>query len=106
LRPSIDYVRPSPVRLLPTDKRLQLICTSYVNNSDQTVDLSTGDNARSFKYWDNSTVGNNSGTDVPVIRYADILLTRAEALNELNGPTTECFYIDSIRFVPELALLT
>ncbi|QDK82082.1 RagB/SusD family nutrient uptake outer membrane protein [Spirosoma sp. KCTC 42546] len=75
----------------PTDKRLQLICTSYVNSSNQTVDLSTGDNARSFKYWDNNTVGNNSGTDVPVIRYADILLTRAEALNELNGPTAEAF---------------
>ncbi|RYF62594.1 MAG: RagB/SusD family nutrient uptake outer membrane protein [Cytophagaceae bacterium] len=73
----------------PTDKRLQLILTSYVNSSNQTIDLSTGDNARSFKYWDNNTVGNNSGTDVPVIRYADILLTRAEALNELNGPTTE-----------------
>ncbi|WP_198175242.1 RagB/SusD family nutrient uptake outer membrane protein [Spirosoma telluris] len=75
----------------PADKRLQLICTSYVNSSNQTVDLSTGDNARSFKYWDNNTVGNNSGTDVPVIRYSDILLTRAEALNELNGPTTEAF---------------
>lgn len=77
----------------PADKRLQLICTSYVNNSDQVVDLSTGDNARSFKYWDNNTVGNNSGTDVPVIRYADMLLTRAEALNELNGPTTDAFML-------------
>ena len=75
----------------PTDKRLQLICTSYVNNAGQTIDLSTGDNARSFKYWDNNTVGNNSGTDVPILRYADILLTRAEALNELNGPTEEAF---------------
>ncbi|QIP14951.1 RagB/SusD family nutrient uptake outer membrane protein [Spirosoma aureum] len=90
-----------------TDKRLQLICTSYVNNSDQTVDLSTGDNARSFKYWDNSTVGNNSGTDVPVIRYADMLLTRAEALNELNGPTTECFsLINQVRARAGIANLT
>jgi hypothetical protein len=90
-----------------TDKRLQLICISYVNNSDQTVDLSTGDNARSFKYWDNNTVGNNSGTDVPVIRYADILLTRAEALNELNGPTTECFsLINQVRTRAGIANLT
>ncbi|WP_316828109.1 RagB/SusD family nutrient uptake outer membrane protein [Pedobacter miscanthi] len=73
----------------PNDKRLSLICTSYINTSNATVDLSTGDNARSFKYWDNATVGNNSGTDVPVLRYADILLTRAEALNELTGPTAE-----------------
>jgi hypothetical protein len=73
------------------DKRKSLILTSYVNSSDVTVDLSTGDNPRSLKYWDNNTVGNNSGTDVPILRYADILLTRAEALNELNGPTTEAF---------------
>jgi starch-binding outer membrane protein, SusD/RagB family len=49
--------------------------------------LSSPDNLRSLKYWDNNTVGNHSGNDVPLIRYADILLTRAEALNELNGPT-------------------
>lgn len=78
------------------DKRLQLICTSYVNTSNQTVDLSTGDNARSFKYWDNNTVGNNSGNDVPILRYADILLTRAEALNELNGPTAEAFTLTNL----------
>ncbi|GAB4012277.1 hypothetical protein GCM10028808_27890 [Spirosoma migulaei] len=91
----------------PTDKRLQLICTSYVNSSNQTVDLSTGDNARSFKYWDNNTVGNNSGTDVPVIRYADILLTRAEALNELNGPTAEAFaLINQVRTRAGIPTLT
>lgn len=92
----------------PRDKRLQLICTSYLNNSNQTVDLTTGDNARSFKYWDNSTVGNNSGNDVPILRYADILLTRAEALNELSGPTTECFtLINAVRSragLPSLSL--
>ncbi|MFA6086561.1 RagB/SusD family nutrient uptake outer membrane protein [Mucilaginibacter sp.] len=75
----------------PNDKRLSLICTSYVNSSDVVVNLSAGDNARSFKYWDNNTVGNNSGTDVPVLRYSDILLTRAEALNEISGPGTESF---------------
>jgi hypothetical protein len=92
----------------PTDKRLELICTSYVNTSNQTVDLTTGDNARSFKYWDNNTVGNNSGTDVPVLRYADMLLTRAESLNELNGPTPECFtLINMVRTragIPNLTL--
>lgn len=91
----------------PNDKRLQMICTSYINNSNQTVDLSTGDNARSFKYWDNNTVGNNSGTDVPVLRYADMLLTRAEALNELNGPTTEVLaLINQVRTRAGIANLT
>jgi hypothetical protein len=89
------------------DKRLQLICTSYVNSSNQTIDLSTGDNARSFKYWDNSTIGNNSATDIPVIRYSDILLTRAEALNELNGPTEESFnLINQVRTRAGIADLT
>jgi hypothetical protein len=74
--------------LAANDARRQLIITSYVNTAGATVDLSTPvDNYRSFKYWDNGTLGNASGTDVPLLRYADILLTRAEALNELNGPT-------------------
>ena len=91
----------------PADKRLKLICTSYVNNNNQTIDLTTGDNARSFKYWDNATVGNNSGTDVPILRYADILLTRAEALNELGGPTAECFtLINAVRTRAGLPSLT
>jgi starch-binding outer membrane protein, SusD/RagB family len=80
------------------DQRRSLICTSYVNNNNVTVDILNGDNARSFKYWDNATIGNNSGNDVPVLRYADILLSRAEALNELSGPTEECFsLINQIR---------
>lgn len=33
--------------------------------------------------------GGNGGTDYIAIRYADILLSRAEALNELNGPNQE-----------------
>jgi hypothetical protein len=79
-----------------------------VNNSNVTVNLLPNDNARCFKYWDNNQVGNNSGNDVPIIRYADILLTRAEALNELNGPTTECFsLINQVRTragIPNLTL--
>lgn len=44
-------------------------------------------NTRSFKYWpDPNAISNDPGNDVPEIRYADILLSRAEALNELKGP--------------------
>jgi starch-binding outer membrane protein, SusD/RagB family len=73
------------------DRRAILVLRSYVKGADgTTVDLmATADNARSLKYWDNATVNNNSGNDVPVIRYADILLTKAEALNEISGPTQE-----------------
>ncbi|WP_437920324.1 RagB/SusD family nutrient uptake outer membrane protein [Sphingobacterium sp. LRF_L2] len=75
----------------PNDQRRALICTSYINSSGATVDILNDDNARSFKYWDNNTVGNNGGADVPLLRYADILLTRAEALNEISGPSEESF---------------
>ncbi|RZF58588.1 RagB/SusD family nutrient uptake outer membrane protein [Sphingobacterium corticibacterium] len=82
----------------PNDLRRSLICTSYINNSNVTVNILEADNARSFKYWDNAIIGNNGGADVPVLRYADILLTRAEALNELSGPTDESFtLINQIR---------
>jgi hypothetical protein len=75
------------------DLRKSLICTSYVNNSNATVNILANDNARCFKYWDNDATGNNSGNDVPVLRYAEILLIRAEALNELSTtvPDPECF---------------
>jgi len=70
------------------DKRAILLLRSYINRNNESVSLlATPNNVRSLKYWDNATVGNHSGNDVPVIRYADILLSRAEALNELNGPT-------------------
>ncbi|TZF82277.1 RagB/SusD family nutrient uptake outer membrane protein [Pedobacter sp. BS3] len=90
------------------DQRRSLICTSYINNSNATVNILAGDNARSFKYWDNNTIGNNSGNDVPILRYADILLSRAEALNELNAiPPTECFtLINQVRARAGLAALT
>ena len=95
--------------LAGADKRRLLICTSYINSSNVTVSLATGDNARSFKYWDNNTIGNNSGNDVPLLRYADIVLARAEALNELSAiPSTECFtLINQIRTragIPNLTL--
>lgn len=85
--------------LAAADKRRSLICTSYINSSNVTVNILAGDNARSFKYWDNNTIGNNSGNDVPLLRYADIVLARAEALNELSGmPPIECFtLINQIR---------
>ncbi len=73
---------------LTKDKRAVLVLRSYQNTAGQTVDLlTTKDNARSLKYWDNNTIGNHSGNDIPILRYADILLTKSEADNELNGPT-------------------
>lgn len=90
------------------DKRATLIIRTYVNTSGAIIDLmSTADNARCLKYWDNATSGNNSGNDIPQIRYADILLTKAEALNEVNGPTQEALdLINEVRSRAGLADLT
>ncbi|MFI2741651.1 RagB/SusD family nutrient uptake outer membrane protein [Zhouia sp. PK063] len=74
----------------PADDRLQAIVQVYQNSKGETVNLrTTTDNSRSFKFFDQAQVANNSGNDFPVVRYADILLSRAEALNQLNGPTQE-----------------
>ncbi|MEL7118477.1 MAG: RagB/SusD family nutrient uptake outer membrane protein [Bacteroidota bacterium] len=82
----------------PQDDRKATIIQEYFNAGGNLVDLRTlTDNNRSIKYFDNAQMGNACGADVPYIRYADILLCRAEALNELNGPTQEA--VDLINLV-------
>ena len=90
------------------DSRAILIIRRYITNGGTVTNLmATSDNLRSLKYWDNNTVGNHSGNDVPLIRYADILLTKAEALNELNGPAQEALdLINQVRTRAGLANLT
>ncbi len=90
------------------DQRSILLLRHYINTANNWVNLlSTPDNVRSLKYWDNATVGNHSGNDVPIIRYADILLSRAEALNEVNGPTQEALdLINQVRKRAGIANLT
>lgn len=41
------------------------------------------------KYADDETATYYDGHSVNILRYADVLLSRAEALNEINGPTAE-----------------
>lgn len=90
------------------DKRLKMILTHYTNTSGTYFEMSkdtTGkalNNARSFKFVpDPNGLSSDMGNDIPVIRYADILLSRAEALNELNGPAAES--IDLINEVRDRA---
>jgi hypothetical protein len=72
------------------DLRKELIISEYINQSGNLVSLLGANNTRSFKYWpDVNAQANDHGNDIPDIRYADILLSKAEALNELNGPTQE-----------------
>ncbi|MFH5885326.1 RagB/SusD family nutrient uptake outer membrane protein [Halalkalibaculum sp. DA3122] len=88
----------------PNDERNGRILTRYINTEGDTVDLIEDyDNAtRSMKYPpDPNATGGNHGNDIPKIRYADILLSRAEALNEINGPNQES--IDLINQIRERA---
>lgn len=73
------------------DERKSLIITEYVNTDGELINLlPPEDNPRPFKYWPGEDfAGPSYGNDIPVIRYADILLSRAEALNQLNGPNQE-----------------
>jgi hypothetical protein len=45
------------------------------------------------KYYDPAVLPstNESGINLPIIRFADVLLEYAEALNEKNGPVTEAY---------------
>ena len=58
-----------------------------------------GEGVRVYKFpVDPAHVGPNQGNDYPYFRLAEMYLIKAEALNELNGPTAEAVaLIDEIR---------
>ncbi|MGQ8337472.1 RagB/SusD family nutrient uptake outer membrane protein [Sunxiuqinia sp. A32] len=90
------------------DKRKELILTKYIRTSGDTINLLGNNDSRSFKFWpDPNADGAAHGNDWPVIRYADILLSLAEAQNELNGPTQEALdLINQVRNRAGLADIT
>lgn len=77
------------------DRRKDLILDRYTNVNNQVVILrnQTGNNglgALPLKYGiDENSVGIWAGNEKVLDRYAEVLLFKAEALNELNGPNQE-----------------
>ncbi|MEJ7769640.1 MAG: RagB/SusD family nutrient uptake outer membrane protein, partial [Chitinophagaceae bacterium] len=72
------------------DVRRTMIITSYINGSGQRISLLNNNDTRAMKFWpDPASIEGGGGNDIPQIRYADILMSRAEALNELNGVNAE-----------------
>ena len=77
------------------DERLQTIVRYYTDTNGKQVDFRTVEHPKAtgaapMKYSeDPNHKGANQGNDFIVFRYADVLLSRAEALNELNGPSKE-----------------
>jgi hypothetical protein len=85
----------------PADKRKALIWSKYRTKSGDSIDLrATGDiGAMPLKYGiDPQGFGIWAGNDKILDRYAEVLLFKAEALNELNGPTQEAIdLVNNIR---------
>lgn len=81
------------------DKRKAVtFLTSYVNPSTgATVNLSIDDPnpALAISFWKladmTSKVGGGGGKSFPYLRFSDILLIYAEAVNEVNGPSIEAY---------------
>ncbi len=75
----------------PLDRRKDAtFITSYTYTDGTTVNFEP----HFGKFWDQEAEprGNNTNTDVIYLRYADVLLIYAEALNELNNsPTAEAY---------------
>lgn len=91
----------------PGDIRKNVFVTSYVSTVSPFPNVQGYGVNQSLcnKFGlDPAAVAANTGIDLPEIRYADILLSWAEALNELNGPTQEC--IDLINAIRERAGIT
>lgn len=80
------------------DERLNAVLFEFVNADGETILLGEN-NARSLKFPEYPNQGiSRSSDDFPYIRFADILLLRAEALNELNGPNQESIdLLNSVR---------
>jgi hypothetical protein len=75
-------------------RRAISLATSYVNSSGQTIPYSF-----IKKYYDVPATKNDNGNNIPVIRYADVLLMYAESLNETGyQPSGEAMrFLNDIR---------
>jgi len=80
-----------------TDKRRAVTLTSTfaIGGTTYTINPARNDGLSYVvnKYYDSEVPGNltESGVNVPIIRYAEVLLINAEANNELNGPNAEAY---------------
>ena len=77
-----------------TDLRLQTMIVSYTNTAGKLVERGSGSLERGaipMKYGvDPDQSGDRSGIDMVIYRFADVLLSLAECINETNnGPTQE-----------------
>lgn len=95
------------------DKRRGWFLWEYTDKNGDYHDLLDPDDkgraVRCFKYIpDPDAVSQNHGNDIVMIRYAEVMLNLAEALNEINGPNQESVdLLNEVRTragIPDLAL--
>ena len=74
------------------------IKTSNNKNSNLFPRIITGNNAYAHlkKYKDPAYDGTNSNQNMILLRYADVLLLRAEVENELSGPSSAYQYVNQV----------
>lgn len=85
-----------------TDKRKATILSSYENNAGERKDRHSGmTGAIPVKFTDTQFANYGIQKAHPVIRYAEVLLSYAECINELSGPTPEA--VAAVRQVTDRA---
>jgi hypothetical protein len=79
----------------PDDQRRTVTFITDVHNSDGSI---THIRPYIRKYWDSAAEpqGNGTANDFPVIRYADVLLMYAEAMNELGNTAVALDYLNQV----------
>ncbi|MCB0631751.1 MAG: RagB/SusD family nutrient uptake outer membrane protein [Saprospiraceae bacterium] len=97
-RTFVDSFHPDDRRALdydPDNGKYGWILKNYTDKSGNYIDLMNDEiipgiekkYPRSFKFSpDPNALGAVHGNDIPILRYAEVLISRAEALNELEGP--------------------
>lgn len=81
-----------------TDTRKATIIDSYVRTNGNVMSRTTGlRGAIPLKYTGITGDGPGYAIDVVVFRYAEVLLSVAEAVNELRGPSDAYQYINQVR---------
>lgn len=87
---------------LPEDTRLECILCEYESQNGTRKTRTSGMvGAIPIKYMNTEFADWGTQTAQPIVRYAEVLLTYAEAENELNGPTAQA--IDALRQVTDRA---
>lgn len=87
----------------PRDKRRTLLDTNFVNRQGRIVaqkDITpiTPKGILAKKYMDPTSVGANHFVNIPLLRYADVLLIAAEAEARQNGATALAYgYLNQVR---------